>query len=161
MLRIEKGYTYGAYSGLGQYTQAVSPFVVITSVRSNATGDSLALIRDMLKNYADTFTDEDAATTRNQVIKRDALSMETLAAKLELLDRIARLDLPHDVIARDQEILLAMDTEDFRSVISKYMTEPDMVWVVVGDGATQRKAVAEFAGQPPIELDRQGAPVKR
>lgn len=160
LLRIEKGYTYGAYSGLGQYTRAVSPFVVITSVRSNATGDSLALIRDMLTNYADTFTDEDAATTRNQVIKRDARAMETLGAKLGLLDRIAKLNLPHDVIARDQEILLAMDTAAFRTVIRKYMAEPDMVWVVVGDGATQRKAVTEFAGQPPIELDRQGAPVK-
>ncbi|HET6565497.1 MAG TPA: pitrilysin family protein, partial [Xanthomonadales bacterium] len=30
LLRIEKGYTYGAYSGLGQYEHAVSPFVVIT-----------------------------------------------------------------------------------------------------------------------------------
>lgn len=159
LLRIEKGYTYGAYSGLGQYEHAVSPFVAITSVRSNATGDSLALIRDLLANYADTFTDEDAETTRNQVIKRDARSMETLGAKLGLLDRIAKYGLPHDVIARDQQILLDMDTKEFRRVIRTYMDEPRMIWVVVGDGASQREAVSKFRGKPPIELDRQGAPV--
>ncbi len=159
LLRIEKGYTYGAYSGLGQYTQAVSPFTAVTSVRSNATGDSLTLIRDLLMNYADTFTDVDAETTRNQVIKRDARAMETLGAKLGLLDRIARLNLPYNVIARDQEILLEMDTAAFQGVIRKYMAEPNMVWVVVGDGATQRQAVTDFAGKPPIELDRQGAVV--
>ncbi|MDZ4728995.1 MAG: pitrilysin family protein [Xanthomonadales bacterium] len=160
LLRIEKGYTYGAYSGLGQYTQAVSPFVAITSVRSNATGDSLVLIRDLLTNYADTFTDVDAETTRNQVIKRHARAMETLEAKLGLLERNAKLDLPHDVIARDQQILLNMDTADFQTIIRKYMAEPNMVWVVVGDRATQRKVVTGFVGKPPIELDRQGAPVK-
>jgi zinc protease len=161
LLRIEKGYTYGAFSGLGQYQHALSPFVAITSVRSNATGDSLALIRDTLANYADTFTDVDAETTKNQVIKRDARSMETLGAKLGLLDRIARYNLPHDVIARDQEVLLKMDTAEFRRVISTYMDEPRMIWVVVGDGATQREAVTQFAGKAPIELDRQGAPVKQ
>ena len=78
--------------------------MAITSVRSNATADSLLLIRELLASYAETFSDEDAGTTRNQVIKRDARSLETLNAKLGLLDRIARLDLPHDVIARDQQI---------------------------------------------------------
>ena len=160
LLRIEKGYTYGAYSGFGRYRHADSPFMAITSVRSNATAESLALIRDMLGNYATTFTDEDAATTRNQMIKRDARSLETLQAKLGLLDRIALYDLPHDVIARDQKILLEMETADFQRVIAKYIDEPQMVWIVVSDGATQREAVAAFAGKPPAELDRQGAPVK-
>jgi zinc protease len=160
LLRIEKGYTYGAYSGFGRYRHVESPFVASTSVRSNATADSLSLIRDMLGNYAVTFTDEDAATIRNQVIKRDARSLETLQAKLGLLDRIALYDLPHDVIARDQKILLEMETADFQRVIAKYIDEPRMVWIVVGDGATQREAVAAFAGKSPLELDRQGAPVK-
>ncbi len=160
LLRIEKGYTYGAYSGLGEYAQTISPFVALTSVRSNATADSLLLIRDLLGSYADTFTDQDAETTRNQLIKRDALALETLNAKLALLDRIARLNLPHDVVARDQKILLNMDTADFQAAIRKYLAEPEMIWVVVGDGATQRQAVSDFAGKPPIELDREGAPIQ-
>jgi zinc protease len=157
LLRIEKGYTYGANSGLGQYMQELSPFLVLTSVRSNVTGESLQLIRETLRDYAATFTDADTATTRNQVIKSDARSMETLESKLGLLDRIAQLKLPQDVIARNQQILLGMDTAEFQRVIRTYMNESNMTWVVVGDGATQRKAVEEFAGRPVIELDRQGA----
>ena len=159
LLRIEKGYTYGAYSGLGDNTHDISPFLVVTSVRSNVTGESLALVREQLDQYAETFTDEDAEITRNQVIKRNARAFETLGAKLGLLDRIARFGLPLDVVERDQALLLAMETEDFRRVIRDHLGEEALVWVVVGDGATQRQAVADFAEGPVVELDRDFRPV--
>jgi len=46
-LRIEKGYTYGAFSTIIK-NKEVSPFLVGTSVRANATLKSLEIIQDML-----------------------------------------------------------------------------------------------------------------
>ena len=159
LLRIEKGYTYGAYSGIGANSFEVSPFLAATSVRANVTLESLQLIREQLQNYADTFTDEDAEVTRNQLIKRNARAYETLDAKLRLLNRIARHKLPLDIVEREQELLRAMTTEDFQRVIRDYMDESDMVWIVVGDGATQISPVAEFGHGEPLQLNRQGAPI--
>jgi zinc protease len=61
LLRIQKGYTYGAYSAV-QEQQELAPFVVSTSVRANATGASLQLIRELLTNYGPTFSAADVET---------------------------------------------------------------------------------------------------
>jgi len=45
-LRIEKGYTYGAYSFINT-TKALAPFIATSSVRANATLPSMEIIRDM------------------------------------------------------------------------------------------------------------------
>ena len=160
LLRIEKGYTYGAYSGLRRNINDISPWAAITSVRANVTLESLQLIRQQINNYAATFTDEDAEVTRNQVIKRNSRRFETLQAKAALLNRIARQNLPHDIIGREQAMLSQMSTADFHRVIDQYLNEEEMVWIVVGDGETQRKALSDFGYGEPVELDRQARPAK-
>ncbi len=158
LLRIEKGYTYGAYSSLRRTINDLSPWAAVTSVRANVTLESLQLIREQISNYAATFTDGDAAVTKNQVIKRNSRAFETLQAKAALLNRIARQNLPHDIIEREQAMLSQMSTADFQRVINQYLKEEEMVWIVVGDGATQRKALSDFAYGEPVELDRQARP---
>lgn len=159
LLRIEKGYTYGAYSGLRPKINELSPWAAITSVRANVTLESLQLVRELISNYAATFTDQDAEVTRNQIIKRNSRAFETMQAKASLLNRIARENLPHDIVEREQAILSEMTTADFHRVINQYLKEDEMVWVVVGDGATQRKAISAFGYGEPVELDRQARPV--
>jgi zinc protease len=159
LLRIEKGYTYGAYSGLRRNINDLSPWTAITSVRANVTLESLQLIREQISNYGATFTDQDAAVTKNQIIKRNSRAFETLQAKASLLNRIARQNLPHDIVEREQAMLSSMTTADFHRVIEENLKEAEMVWVVVGDGETQRDALAGFGYGEPVELDRQGRPV--
>ena len=156
LLRIEKGYTYGAYSYLGSYINDLSPWAATTSVRANVTLESLQLIRDQIKNYGATFTDQDAEVTKNQVIKRNSRAFETLQAKGALLNRIARQNLPHDIVEREQAMLSQMTTADFHRVIGQYLKENEMVWIVVGDGETQREALSGFGYGEPVEVDRQG-----
>jgi len=160
LLRIEKGYTYGAYSQLGRFINDLSPWLASTSVRANVTLESLELIREQITAYSTTFTDQDAEVTKNQVIKGNSRAFETLDAKLELLNRIARQNLPHDIVERDQATLEAMTTADFRRVIGDYLDEAAMIWIVVGDGATQRERIAEFGYGELLELDRQGRQLK-
>ena len=160
MLRIEKGYTYGAYSGVSG-GRAVQPWSVRTSVRANATGPSLAIIRDMLDAYGEEFGNAEAELTRNQIIKNAARSQESLGAKLALLEEKAKYGLSDRLVEERQNRLLATSTDDLRDVAQRWFAPEEMIWVVVGDGATQREAVREFAGSLPgkfIELDSEGRP---
>ena len=75
LLRIEKGYTYGANSGISDRLE-VAPFQAVTSVRANVTLESLALLRDQLRNYGDTFTEDDVLLTKNQIVKADTRAFE-------------------------------------------------------------------------------------
>lgn len=159
LLRIEKGYTYGAYSFMGSFINDVSPWLASSSVRANVTLESLQLIREQISNYGTTFTDQDAAVTKNQIIKRNSRAFETLGAKAGLLNRIAMQNLPHDIVEREQAMLSEMTTADFQRVIAEYLSEEEMIWVVVGDGETQRENLSGFGYGDPVELDRQGMPV--
>ncbi len=161
MLRIEKGYTYGAYSGVND-GRAVQPWTVRTSVRANATGPSLDIIRDMVANYGEEFGDAEAELTRNQIIKDTARSQESLNAKLSILAEMAKYDLSERLVEERQERLLETTTDDFRATAQEWFDPAEMVWIVVGDGATQRAIVEEFAATLPgefVELDTDGNPV--
>ena len=65
-------------------------------------------------------------------------------------------NLPYDVVERETAVLQAMNTEDFRRVINDLIDESEMIWVIVGDGETQRERLKEFGYGTPIELDKQG-----
>lgn len=156
LLRIEKGYTYGAGSSLGASRYAVSPWFASTSVRANVTLESMKLLREQIRNYDTTFTDSDADVTKNQIVKRKARAYETLRAKLGLLNRIALQGVPYDIVEQEISILQAMSVEDFQQVISDNLLEDDMVWVVVGDAASQLDRIAEFGYGEPTQLSNQG-----
>lgn len=153
-LRIEKGYTYGAFSTIIDYKE-VSPFLVGTSVRANATLKSLEIIEDMLANYATTYSQSDADITENKLLKDNTRAFESLGAKLNLLRTMSEYNKPKTYVEDEQQELIAMTLEDYQAVISKYLQEEDMIYVVVGDKATQFEEVKKL-GKPIIELDIYG-----
>ncbi|MGB0949477.1 MAG: insulinase family protein, partial [Marinirhabdus sp.] len=154
----EKGYTYGASSRLlGRKVKA--PFYINSSVRANATLPSLQIIENMLKNYGPGFTQKEVELTKNKVIKRNTRAFESFNAKLGLLNSISKYGKPLDFIEKDQNVLLNMKLEDFKKTIAQHITEEDMVYLVVGDKATQMEEVKKL-GKPVIELDIYGNPVR-
>jgi zinc protease len=155
LLRIEKGYTYGATSRMAE-TLEVGPWFAQTSVRANVTLESLELLRDQIRNYAATFTEDDADITRNQILKGNTRAFESLNAKLGLLRRMSRLELPTDFLERDQATLMGMTRDDFRQVIDAYLDESRMIYVVVGDAETQLDRIAELGYGEPVLLDIYG-----
>lgn len=156
LLRIEKGYTYGAGSWIGSSINGPSSWGASTSVRANVTLESMQLIREQIAGYADTFTDADASVTKNQVIKANARAFETLNAKLGLLNRIAEQNLPHNIVERETAVLEGMSTADFQKIIKDHMSESEMTWVIVGDAATQLQRIKESDFGDVVVLDRQG-----
>lgn len=157
-LRIEKGYTYGAYSFISRQ-KAVSPFIITTSVRSNVTLPSLSIIKSMVKDYGNTFGENEVAITKNKVVKGITLAYESLNDKLGILRSISKYGYSKTYIEEIQAQLMALTLKDFKQTIDKYINEESMIYLVVGDQATQLDEVKQLKGHVTV-LDIYGNPVK-
>ncbi len=145
-LRIEKGYTYGAFSGVTR-GNSEQIFRVITSVRSNATKASLDIIHDMLTNYGNVYSDDDAQITRQKLLKDNTRAFESLANKRSILRNISEFGKDKDYIEQEQQELLNMTTADFQNIAKKYLKEDEMIYLIVGDKETQFSEVQAFANE--------------
>lgn len=157
-LRVEKGYTYGAYSTINRYKE-IAPFLATTSVRSNATLPSLQIISDMLTNYEKSFGEPEVAVTKNKVLKSNTLAYESLNAKQGMLREISKYGSSKKYVEEDQAELMNMTLPDFKKIINQYMNEGDMIYLVVGDQATQLPEVTKLKGSVTV-LDIYGNVVK-
>ncbi len=157
VLRIQKGYTYGAYSRVPR-RQDVAPYTISSSVRSNATLPSLEIIKNMVVDYGPNFNDADVTLTKNKIVKQNTRAYESYGAKLGILQNISKYGMAMDYIDQDQQTLMNMSLEDFKTVINQYIVEDDMIYVVVGDKATQFAEVQKL-GKEVIELDIFGNPI--
>ncbi len=153
-LRVEKGYTYGAYSTVVK-TKEIAPLIVSTSVRSNATLPSLEIIQQMLKDYGSNFSDQDVSITKNKILKGNTLAYEALGSKLALLREISKYGKSKKFVEEDQQLLMSMTLSDFRNTIERFMNEKDVFYLVVGDKATQLEDVRKLKGKV-TELDING-----
>lgn len=153
-LRIEKGYTYGAYSYLPNRMDK-GAFTITSSVRANATLPSLEIIEDMVKEYGPGFTQEDVELTKNKIVKANTRAFESFRAKIGLLSNISKYDKPLNYVDKEQALLANMTLEDFKATINKHIAENAMVYLVVGDKATQLSEVKKL-GKNVIELDIYG-----
>ena len=163
VLRIEKGYTYGAGSGIGE-SLAPRPWLARTSVRANATQASLEIMRDMIGDYGPNFGEADAELTKNKIVKSDTRAFESLNAKVNVLEAISKYDRAVDFVEQRQATLLDMGVDDFKATAGKYFQPDEMIYVIVGDKETQFEPVSAFAETLPggslIELDIYGKRVR-
>jgi zinc protease len=157
-LREEKGYTYGAYSFVPR-RQNQSFFAASSSVRSNVTLESSALIKDILEGYQDGYNEEDLELTKSTILKGNALEYETLGDKIGILENISTFNLPMDYIKRDQQKVMNMTLGRARNLIGNYMDPANMVYLVVGDAQTQAARMKELGFGEPVMLDKEGVPV--
>ena len=135
-LRETKGYTYSIFSRFTA-TEHEGVFNILSQIRSNVTYEATALIREILSQYGNTFSDHDLATTKSFYINSKARSFESFSAKLGLLANIDRYDLPYDYVLRENEIVEAMAVDEMRRLIATYIKPEQMRYVIVGDGETQ------------------------
>lgn len=158
-LRIEKGFSYGAYAGFSR-EPFEGPFVASAQVRSNATAESLKIFHDLIGNYRKTFTQQDLDVTVNRLSKADTRRFETLSQLLGVLTTMTQFDLPDDYIERQREELLGLKLEDAHALIDEHLNEDQMIYVIVGDAKTQRRGVRKLGRGRPIMLDRKGNPAR-
>ena len=150
-LRVNKGYTYGIRSS---FTAAKDRgvFNIRTSVRSNVTLESLALIKDVVDAYGPTFTEEDLTVMKDALLRGQALDMESLGAKLGLVESISEYGLPDDYKAQDAAAIRAMSLTDFKSYVAEHMRTDAMNILVVGDRETQFDRLNDLGFGAPVLL---------
>ena len=142
-LREGKGYTYGIGSSFSG-TEQVGVFTIGSGVRSNVTLEAAALVRDIMTDYAATFTDNDLEVTQSFTSKSQARRFESLGAKLRVLSDIADYDLPYDYAAQQVAAVEALTVEQVQSLATDYIRPGAMNFVIVGDAETQLERLSEL-----------------
>ena len=154
-LREERGYTYGAYSSFNRRPNQ-GFFLASASVRANVTREAVELFREILTDYADTFTAEDLEITRTSAIKSRARQYETLGKKISLLENISTLNLPMDYIQREIDATSQLTLEGAKSLIRQHINPGQMIYVVAGDAKTQYPRLRDLGFSTVVLMDREG-----
>jgi zinc protease len=149
ILREEKGYTYGA-SSYFQEMKVKAPFVASTSVRSDATFESLKIFKDEMEKYRNGVSENDLQFTKNCMILSNALRFETNGSLVGMLSTMSKYGLPDDYIKKDENIIKGMTLEEHKTITDKYIIPDKMYYVIVGDAATQLKQLEKIGFGKPI-----------
>ncbi len=136
ILREEKGYTYGARTGFSG-TKIPGTFTASSSVRTNTTGESVAIFKEQIEAYKNGISEEDLKFTKNAMIKSNARRFETQFALLGMLQEMSNYDLDPNYIEGEEAIISAMTLEQHKALANKYLDESKMAYVVIGDAKTQ------------------------
>lgn len=152
-LRLEKGYTYGAYSGYSR-TMDGAVFQASSSVRSNVTRESVDLFKELLDNYSEDFSDEDLEVTKSSILRSNTQSYETYGSLLGILQNISTYDLALDYIEKDEAKLKSMDKAEIKKLIDEFMNPDNLVYVVVGDGKTQLQRLNNTGLGKPVVINK-------
>ncbi|MCF7832967.1 MAG: insulinase family protein [Candidatus Marinimicrobia bacterium] len=152
MLREEKGYTYGARSGFNG-TKIAGPFSVSTSVVTDATLESLEIIRDLMTQYRDGITEEELEFTKNAILKSNTRRFETMDNVLSMLWTIDYYGKPVDYVKNNEKIVIETTLESHKKLAEKYIHPDKMIYLVVGDAATQLEPLEKLGFGKPILLD--------
>lgn len=142
VLRLEKGYTYGAYSFfMPRYTQGI--FMGSANVQSAYTLESLKLFREIMSDYERNFSNDELEVTRNAMIRANAGKYEHLQSQLEMLHDISTYNLPADYVKREENTVENITLDQAKFICSKYIRPDQMIYVVSGDARTQLPLLAE------------------
>lgn len=151
-LREGKGYTYGIRSGFSGSNMA-GAFTISSGVRTNVTYESAALVKEILQQYPETFSDKDLETTKSFLLKSNARSFETLGAKLNMLDNISDYGWKADYVKGREQIVKDITKEDIAELARKYADPNRMIYLVVGDAKTQMDRLEQLGFGEPILIN--------
>lgn len=149
ILREEKGYTYGASSTF-QEMKSLAPFVASSSVRSDATLESVDIFKDEMEKYRQGITEDDLQFIKNSMIRSNALRFETNEALVGMLSTMTKYKFPDDFIRKEEEVMRNMTVEEHKRITDKYIVPDRMYYVVVGDAATQMKQLGKAGLGTPL-----------
>ena len=151
-LREGKGYTYGIRSGFFG-DKYVGPFMVSTGVRTNITDDAAKLVKEILKDYPESFNQYDLDVTKSYMIKSNMRKFETLDAKLNMLSEISNYDRDYDYIKQREDLVNNLDILEIQDLAKKYINPNRMYYLIVGDAETQLDKLEQLGFGKPILLN--------
>jgi zinc protease len=111
-------------------------------------------------NYRDPIDEEDLEFTKNVLLKSNARRFETLGALRGMINYIAVYGAPFDYIKNEEQIIRDMTVKSHNDLVKRYIRPDEMIYLVVGDKATQLNGLKSLGYGDPILLDENGNPVK-
>jgi zinc protease len=159
ILREEKGFTYGARTGFSGGTQP-GTFVASAGVRANSTAESVGIFRDQITRYLQGIPQEDLEFTKGALIQSNALRFETLGALGGLLNDMATYGWSVDFVSRREQFVRDLTLEQHRALAGRFIHPDQLIYLVVGDAATQLEPLRSLGLGDPTLLDVTGRPPK-
>jgi len=153
ILREEKGFTYGASSYFYEL-KATAPFSATSSVRSDATYESVKIFKEEMEKYRNGVTAEDLQFIKNCMIRSNALRFETNGDRLGMLSTMTRYGFDPDYIKKEENVIKNMTLEEHKAITEKYIIPDKMYYVVVGDATTQIRPLEEIGFGKPVVLKK-------
>lgn len=153
-LREGKGYTYGVGSFFSG-TKYPGAFTISSGVRSNITYEAAQLVKDIIDDYGNTYTEQDLKTTQGFLIKSNARAFETAGSKLNLLQNISNYGWDYDYVKQREDIVKNMTVEEIQALSGKYLNSDKMIWLVVGDAKTQMRRLRQLGFGNPVLINDQ------
>jgi len=158
ILRERKSFTYGARSSFSGNTYA-GEFIASSAVQANSTFESTQIVKDEIKKYMDGISQEDLDQVKSSLLKSNTGKFETLQQLNSMLEPIVIYDLPTNYVKQRETIVQKMTTEEHK-ILSQKLIHPDkLIFLIVGDKATQFDKLKELGLGDPVLLDKDGKPV--
>lgn len=159
-LREEKGWTYGIRGAFAE-SRANGTYRIASSIRSNAAVDAVTTVMALLDTVnRQGLTAEEVTFMKQYVGQTETLRYASTRAKLDLLDRVARYNLPADFPKQQQAILQAITRQDLNQLAADYLNPNRMTIVLVGPSQSQYKKLMS-AGYEAHEVTADGDPSSR
>ena len=152
-LRENKGYTYGIYSGFSS-DKNTGVFALRSNVRSNVTLEAIEAIRDILLSFGNNYSAEDLSVTKGFTLKSNARAFETLGAKLNVVGNISDLGFADDYVMQREQQVKALTVDDMKRLYQTYIHPDNMIYLVVGDKATQFERLKALGLGEPVLLNK-------
>ena len=151
-LRDDKGWSYGAYSQIGEHADRIA-WSIYAPVQTDKTGPAIAELRTVTTGYLGQKGTTAAELGLAAIGSARQLpgEFETSGAVLGAIARIVELHRPDDYYTRLPERYRAMTTTDLDTAARAKIDLSRVVWVVVGDSAKIRPQLAAL-GLPVEEI---------
>ena len=121
-----------------------------TSVRSDATFESVKIMKEEMEKYRNGIDEKDLQFIKNCMILSNALRFETNGSLVGTLSTMSKYGLPDDYIKKEENVIKNMTIEEHKAITDKYIVPDKMYWVIVGDAATQMKPLEKIGFGKPI-----------
>ena len=113
----------------------------------------MEIIRDLTTEYKDGITEEELEFTKNAILKSNTRRFETMDNVLNMLWMIDYYGMPVDYVKNNEKIVNEMTLESHKALANKYLHPDKMIYLVVGDAATQLEPLQKLGFGEPILLD--------
>jgi predicted Zn-dependent peptidase len=151
ILREQKGYTYGAFSGY-QWRPLPGPFSAGAQVRTNVTDSSLAIFFTEFKRIREQPVSEAELERARAYLTLGALTeFETTGDVASQLASLNEFGLPLSSIPEELAAISRVTAADVQRVAQRYLDPGKLTVVIVGDVTTVRPGLEALA-LGPVEL---------